>query len=280
MELVSGESVRLVFSGIVEKFRQAVSGRVREPARTPEATRLYAVGDIHGRDDLLAELLDQIAEDAASLAPGFRRVLVFLGDYVDRGLQSSQVIERLVNLALPGFEIVFLKGNHEQAMLQFLEDAQFGKTWKYYGGLETLHSYGVTELTLSDDPRDFERAREHFAHVLPVTHLDFLGRLQVSFECGDYFFAHAGVRPGLPLHRQIEEDLLWIRNEFLESDTNFGKIVVHGHTPKEEVEFRANRVGVDTGAYMTGVLTALMLEGSDMRVIQTGRLLKHLAKAS
>lgn len=269
-----------MLSSFVEKFRQVVSGRTREPARAPEATRLYAVGDIHGRDDLLAELLELIAEDAATLAPGFRRVLVFLGDYVDRGLQSSQVIERLVTLDLSPFEVVFLKGNHEQAMLQFLEDAQFGKTWKYYGGLETLHSYGVTELTLSDDPRDFERAREHFAHVLPVAHLDFLRRLQSSFECGDYFFVHAGVRPGLPLHRQIDEDMLWIRNEFLESDMNFGKIVVHGHTPREEVEIRPNRVGVDTGAYMTGVLTALVLEGSDMRLLQTGRALSHLAKAS
>lgn len=258
-----------MLSGIVEKFRRAVGGRVREPARVPEATRLYAVGDIHGRDDLLADLLDQIREDAASLPPGYRRVLVFLGDYVDRGLQSSQVIERLTSMDMSPFEVVYLKGNHEQAMLQFLEDAQFGKTWKYYGGLETLHSYGVTELTLSDDPRDFERAREHFAHVLPVTHLDFLRRLHSSFECGDYFFVHAGVRPGLPLHRQIDEDLLWIRNEFLDSDMNFGKIVVHGHTPREDVEIRPNRVGVDTGAYMTGVLTALVLEGSDMRLLQT-----------
>lgn len=269
-----------MFGGVIEKLRQAVAGRPQVSARVPDNLRLYAVGDIHGRDDLLAQILEQIGRDAAGLDPDVKRIIVFLGDYVDRGLQSRQVIERLLADPLPGFETVFLKGNHEQAMLQFLEDSAFGKTWKYYGGLETLHSYGVTELTLSDDPREFERARENFEYALPQTHQDFLRSLRSSYECGDYFFAHAGIRPGLPFYRQIDEDLLWIRNEFLESDMNFGKVVVHGHTPREEVEFRANRVGVDTGAYMTGVLTALVLEGGEMRLLQTGRETASLAEAS
>lgn len=170
-----------------------------------------------------------------------------------------------------------MKGNHELALLQFLGDAAFGKTWKYYGGLETLHSYGIKELTLTDDPAAFERAREHLIEVLPAAHRHFLETLEISAEFGGYFFAHAGVRPGIALHRQIEEDLLWIRDEFLTANRSFGKCIVHGHTPNEEVVIRPNRIGIDTGAYMTGVLTALVLEGTDRRFIQTGAGVDSLA---
>ena len=142
--------------GLRNRLKGAFQGG--EPASVPEGMRIYAVGDIHGRDDLLARLLGQIEADARS-RPAQRNLLIFLGDYVDRGLQSKAVLDRLTGARLPGFEYVFLKGNHEQAMLQFLEDAAFGKTWKYYGGLETLHSYGITELTRTDDPAAFERAR-------------------------------------------------------------------------------------------------------------------------
>ncbi|WP_305325769.1 metallophosphoesterase family protein [Parvibaculum sp.] len=268
----------LVFGGLVSRLRGAL-GAGSVPAHAPEDTRLYAIGDIHGRDDLLAQLLDLIAADAKGCAAK-RNILIFLGDYVDRGLQSCEVLDRLTGDLIPGFERVFLKGNHEQALLQFLGDAAFGRTWKYYGGLETLHSYGIKELTLSDDPKDFERARERFNEVLPKSHRRFLEMLPLSVEFGDYFFTHAGVRPGIALHRQIEEDLLWIRDDFLESGSSFGKVVVHGHTPKEEVVFRSNRIGVDTGAYMTGVLTALVLEGSARRLVQTGGGSVPLARAS
>jgi len=243
-------------------------GSAAEEAGLPPGLRVYAIGDIHGRDDLLASLLQRVEMDAKA-APVERDILIYLGDYVDRGLQSKQVLDRLTGHPLAGFEHVFLKGNHEQALLQFLSDPAFGKTWKYYGGLETLHSYGINELTLTDDPAAFERAREHFAEVLPEAHRHFLETLQVSAELGGYFFAHAGVRPGISLNRQIEEDLLWIREEFLQSSASFGKIVIHGHTPGEEVVVRRNRIGIDTGAYMTGVLTALVLEGDEKRFIQT-----------
>lgn len=256
--------------GFFDRLRGMFGGAPAMVPRAPDGMRLYAVGDIHGRDDLLAELIAAIAADGAA-APDLRKVLIFLGDYVDRGLQSKAVIERLTGAPLPGFERVFLKGNHELALKQFLDDASFGRSWKYYGGLETLHSYGITELTLSDDPADFERARAHFDEVLPDKHREFLDNLAVTAEFGDYFFVHAGVRPGIALSRQIEEDLLWIREEFLDSTSTYGKVVVHGHTPREAVEFRANRIGLDTGAYMTGVLTALVLEGEGRRLIQTGR---------
>lgn len=249
-------------------LRSLVSDDPMADAHAPEGMRIYAVGDIHGRDDLLEQLLEKISADAAAKEPA-RNVIVFLGDYVDRGLQSCQVLDRLVEGPPPGFEAVYLKGNHEEAMLQFLGDAQFAKTWKYYGGLETLHSYGVTELTLSDDPAVFERARERFEEILPDAHRMFLEKLGISAIFGDYFFAHAGVRPGIGLERQSEQDLLWIRDDFLRSRANFGKIVVHGHTPRENVEFQPNRIGVDTGAYMTNVLTALVLEGAERDLLQT-----------
>lgn len=239
------------------------------PAAAPDGMRLYAIGDIHGRDDLLGELLAMIERDAQSASGAVRKILVFLGDYVDRGLQSRQVLDRLISGTLPGFEAIHLKGNHEAAMLEFLRDAAFGRTWKNFGGLETLHSYGVQELALSDDPADFERARVHFEAALPETHKRFLQTLSVAVELGGYFFVHAGVRPGVPLSRQIEEDMLWIRDEFLDARGPFGRVVVHGHTPREEVVIRENRIGIDTGAYMTGVLTALVLEGTSRRIIQT-----------
>lgn len=255
--------------GFVDRLRKIFGVAPALSPRAPDGMRLYAVGDIHGRDDLLGALMALVEADAAG-APDLRKVLIFLGDYVDRGLQSKAVLDRLTGDFAPGFERVFLKGNHELALKQFMDDAAFGRSWKYYGGLETLHSYGITELTLSDDPADFERAREHFREIVPDKHLNFLDNLALTAEFGDYFFVHAGVRPGIALHRQIEEDLLWIREDFLDSSSAYGKVVVHGHTPREAVEFRSNRIGLDTGAYMTGVLTALVLEGDERRLIQTG----------
>jgi serine/threonine protein phosphatase 1 len=255
----------LIFDKLLNRFK---SRSDPGDAAAPEGTRIYAVGDVHGRDDLLARLMADIERDGRA-HPETRKILIFLGDYVDRGLQSRQVIERLSGPMPQGFEAVFLKGNHELAMQQFLSDAQFGRTWKYYGGLETLHSYGISELTLSDDPADFERARLHLAATLPERHRHFLQALSPWAEFGDYFFAHAGVRPGVSLARQIEDDLLWIREGFLDFTASFGKVVVHGHTPQEQAVFRPNRIGIDTGAYMTGVLTCLVLEGTSRHLIQT-----------
>lgn len=255
----------MLLSKLLNRFRSDEDGVPSVPADT----RLYAIGDIHGRDDLLAALLVAVERDGHDY-PDKRKVLIFLGDYIDRGLQSRQVLDRLTGPMPEGFEAVFLKGNHELAMQQFMRDPQFGRTWKYYGGLETMHSYGITELTLSDDPMEFERARDRLRDTLPVAHKQFLDGLVSSVEFGDYFFAHAGVRPGIPLRRQIEDDLLWIREDFLESRASFGKIVVHGHSPSEEAVFRPNRIGIDTGAYMTGVLTCLVLDGQDRQLLQTG----------
>lgn len=257
----------------LKKFVSRIQGALGEgsdiQSMAPEGTRIYAIGDIHGRADLLDGIQTRIVADALGFEG--RKVIVFLGDYVDRGMDSRGVLDRLASGPPKGFEAIYLKGNHEEAMLQFLADAEFGGTWKYYGGLETLHSYGVRELMRHDSLAEFEDARGKLLAALPDTHLAFLQSLETSAAFGDYFFVHAGVRPGVPLSQQIDEDLLWIREDFLLSDRSFGKVVVHGHTPEEHAVFRRNRIGVDTGAYMTGVLTALVLEGQSRRLLQTGQ---------
>ncbi len=258
-----------LFRGGGKAGRASGKGGKNRP-RTPENMRVYAVGDIHGRRDLLEDLISVIKEDASHRDPSTKVKVIFLGDYVDRGMDSRGVIDLLLSRPFPDFETVFLKGNHEQAVIDFLREPKFGGTWKYYGGLETLHSYGVTGPTVSDEPDVFEAAAVEFAHALPNAHLDFLSNLPVSAVVGDYFLVHAGVRPGISIERQSAEDMLWIRDSFLNSREDFGKVIVHGHTPTEEPVIAPNRIGIDTGAYMTGVLTALVLEGEEQRFLQTG----------
>lgn len=250
------------------RLKSAVLPARRSPATVPDGTRVYAIGDIHGRADLLDRLHEKVSEDARA-SDAQRHVIVYLGDYVDRGLDSKGVIDRLLGDPLPGFERVFLKGNHEDAFLKFFVEPEFGRDWKYYGGLETLMSYGVDALPLKDEPEAFVAARDELAKNFPSAHLDFLGSLNLWHEEGDYYFAHAGVRPGRSLAEQTNEDLMWIRDEFLTSDVDFGKIIVHGHTPHEAPVERANRIGIDTGGYITGVLTCVVLDGSERRFIQT-----------
>jgi len=234
----------------------------------PEGTLAYAIGDIHGRADLLENLLKQIKVDAAA-SEADKRVLIFLGDYVDRGWQSKEVLDRLCDLDLNGFETVCLKGNHEEALLSFLDDPLFLTSWRQYGGLETLHAYGLKDLNFQADETYMRKLHAEFEKALPAAHKAFLKALPISYELGDYFFVHAGVRPGVPLEKQDEHDLCWIRDEFLESRANFGKRVVHGHCPEETPQVRKNRIGIDTGAYITGTLTAVVLEGTSVRFLQT-----------
>lgn len=256
-----------MFKQALSKLKSAISPPARPAARVPDGTRVYAIGDIHGRADLLDHLHDKIQADAKG-SDASRHVVVYLGDYVDRGLDSKGVIDRLIGDPLPGFEKVFIKGNHEDAFLKFFVEPEFGRDWKYYGGLETLMSYGVKALPMKDEPEAFVAARDELATKFSSQHLDFLGGLKLSHEEGDYFFAHAGVRPGRPLDRQTGDDLMWIRDEFLASDADFGKVVVHGHTPEEVPIDRSNRIGIDTGAYITGVLTCVVLEATERRFIQ------------
>lgn len=223
----------------------------------PRGTRVYAVGDIHGRRDLLDRLADQIDAHLTAF-PCADAQTVFLGDYIDRGLNSSDVVDRLAKGDFPT-PIVALRGNHEVALLDFLGEADVLDGWRQYGAIETLASYGV-DVKEALRGRGFFEAREQLLAALPADHLDFVRKTQLWWSCGDYFFCHAGIKPGVPLARQQERDLLWIRYEFLDDERLHEKIVVHGHTPVDEPENLHNRINVDTGAYATGVLTCVVLE--------------------
>ncbi len=241
-----------------------------EPAAAlvPRGVRVYAVGDIHGRYDLLEQMLGQIERDAAG-ADDLVKYIVFLGDYVDRGPQSRLVIERLAGSPPPGFGVIHLRGNHEAAMLEFLEDVRIGGNWIAYGGNATIASYGIVPPA-EDAPEDLLADAQHqLLANLPQHHWAFLKGLRNSITIGDYLFVHAGIRPGVPLDRQNESDLLWIRREFLSSTADHGKVVVHGHTIAEQPEIRPNRIGIDTGAFATNRLTALVLEGAERRFLCT-----------
>jgi serine/threonine protein phosphatase 1 len=236
-------------------------------ASPPPDTRVYAVGDVHGCADLLADLQERIARDADK-ADEPRRVVVYLGDYVDRGPDSAGVIDRLIDRPLADFEEVFLMGNHEQFLLDFLSDPSVGSLWLRNGGDATLSSYG---MALAEDAGavDLAAVSERLRQVLPPAHLAFLEALAVSHREGDYFFAHAGIRPGVPLDKQDEDDLLWIREPFLDAADTREVVVVHGHTTVETAEVHDNRIAVDTGAVWSGRLTAAVLHDRGQSFIHT-----------
>ena len=229
--------------------------------QVPTGQRVYAIGDVHGRADLLEALLDRIDIDVKR-RPIAHSIQVFLGDYIDRGPHSRQVIDLLIAQRRRR-KSVFLKGNHELCAAQALKDPSALSEWKRNGGISTLLSYGLTPLGRQDLKSDREVAVA-FRDAMPESHRRFIESLALSFTCGDFFFAHAGVRPGVPLQRQCPQDLLWIREDFLFHEENFGKVIVHGHTPVIQPEIRPNRINIDTGAYATGQLTCLVLEGDQM----------------
>ncbi len=240
-----------------------VGGRT---ASLPSGVRIYAVGDIHGRLDLLDILLGKIRDDLAA-RPIERPVYVFLGDYLDRGPASRGTIDRLVRHSETS-ESVFLKGNHEAIAIKCLSDRSVFDYWMRLGGAETMMSYGISPKP-SPDEKQIVMLQAAFHAALPQSHLRFFRDLRTSYSCGDFFFAHAGVRPATPLPEQKEADLLWIREDFISSTADFGKIVVHGHTPVREADIRPNRVNIDTGAFATGRLTCLVVEHSSLALIDT-----------
>lgn len=249
------------------KRRAAV--RAPEHPRVPDGTVVWAVGDIHGRYDLLRPLLEEMLTDIGR-TEAQRTVVVFLGDYVDRGPGSRSVVRTLAALpaAAGGVEWRFLKGNHEEAMFNFLTDPGVGAQWCEYGGDATLRSYGLRQPEMKHRIEAWRRVSSDLDHKLEAPEREFLANLELSVEFGDYFFTHAGARPGVPLDRQTPEDLLWIRGSFLRSETEFEKVVVHGHTPAAEVHADRRRIGIDTRAYESGVLTALRLQGDERRILQ------------
>lgn len=234
------------------------------PALTPPDTRIYAVGDIHGRADLLAETLTRIDEDIHR-RPIRTAVEVFLGDYIDRGADSKSVIDQLA-VRMVRRHAICLRGNHEEILEAFLIDPEAIRHWAQLGAMQTLASYGVTLTTRSTTitPASLQQS---FLDVFPRTHELFLQCLRDSFVCGDFLFVHAGIRPGVPLDQQDPADLHWIRDEFFQSTADHGMMVVHGHTPVEHPEFHSNRINIDTGAWRSGVLTAIAIEGDDIIVL-------------
>ena len=238
---------------------------------------LFAIGDVHGRIDLLHEMIKAIEHDIATSDDCDRPHLVFLGDYIDRGAQSREVIDALIALqSRSDLETTFLIGNHEAFCLKFIQDARIGPMWARHGGLETLQSYGVS---LIQHGHDWTRARDAFLHHLPSAHLAFLLALKPMAAFADYVFVHAGVRPGVALDAQEIKDLLWIREGFLDRRVDCGKTVVHGHTPVTRPELKDGRIGIDSGAYMTGNLSAVKLTDHDVEFIIVGRRPERYAVA-
>lgn len=232
----------------------------------PPGKRLYAIGDIHGELTLAQALVEMIAEDNALRRPAETH-LIFLGDYIDRGPGSKAVLEWL-STSPPDFATChFIRGNHEDAFLSVLKgDESELAGWRRYGGRETLLSYGISDKAVA---MGGPMLRNDLRANVPDHHVQFLEGLIDSVVIGDFIFVHAGIRPGVPLEQQDPRDLTWIRDEFLTSNADHGKIIVHGHTISSDVEIRHNRIGIDTGAYATGRLTALCLEGQQRWFLQT-----------
>lgn len=241
--------------------------RTETDFRIPAGRRVYAIGDIHGRADLLERLLGAIAADAATAAtaPG----IVFLGDYVDRGPDSRAVVDLVLDAVPAGFETVALMGNHE-AMLRGFLDGDDGSTWLANGGDATLRSYGADDGFARFGWPDPDAARAALRGAIPARHRAFFGDLRASHAVGGYLFVHAGVRPGVPLAEQSTQDLMWIRGPFLADDSPHGKMIVHGHTVAPEPVVRANRIGIDTGAWRSGRLIALAIDGARRWFLSTG----------
>jgi serine/threonine protein phosphatase 1 len=227
------------------------------PLRPAAGMRVYAFGDVHGRFDLFDAARRFVVSDIEQARPE-RPFALFLGDVIDRGPSSAAVVECLAQGDFP-VPALTLRGNHEQMMLEAMGDDVALEGWLKNGGVETLMSYNVS----LEDCRDLADVRRALLDAVPADHLRFLGSLPASAVSGDYFFCHAGIRPDVPLEEQVERDLLWIRRPFLESRRKHPKMIVHGHTPVQQPEFLPNRINIDTGAFATGNLTCLLLDGDD-----------------
>lgn len=251
---------------MLSRFRS----RPKRTDRLAEGLRLYAIGDIHGRSDLLDTLLTQIDADLKGWSGDSE--IIFLGDYVDRGNASAAVLERLAGGAPSGRRWTLLKGNHESILSHLVsgrprEDDALYPAWLKHGGRETLASYGLpATLAFGDDEA---AALGALRDVMPRAHVELLDSLDLMRREGDYLFVHAGIRPGVPVEEQRQRDLIWIREAFLEHRGDHGFHVVHGHSITRDVDAQANRTGIDTGAYATGRLTAMVLEGDSRRFLST-----------
>lgn len=246
-------------------------GMAGPKARTQPGTVVYVIGDIHGRSDLLEAMQRGIALDIR-MRPATRRVVIYVGDYISRGIDSRRVLDLVISWRPDNVEIITLKGNHEQLLLRFLDgDLKAGRHWLDYGGLDAAAHYGIgIAPDTVDDPTTLPRLRYQLSTALPKAHLRLLQHLTLHHSEGGYLFVHAGVAPGVALHEQSHRDLIWIRQRFLQSQLDHGAVVVHGHCIAAEPQVRHNRIGIDTGAYRSGILTCLVLDGAERTFLQTG----------
>ncbi|MBF0382014.1 MAG: serine/threonine protein phosphatase [Magnetococcales bacterium] len=240
-----------------------------QKAKVPDGYRVYVIGDIHGRLDLLNILHERIDTEVRQLDAETKKVVVYLGDYIDRGNDSAGVVDLLINNPIAGCESIFLKGNHEAEMDDFLAKPEPNHLWTRCGGAETALSYKVrVKAQISAEARTQEM-RDRLLEAIPKSHREFYDNLRLNYEIGDYFMVHAGVRPQIPLKIQTPNDLLWIREPFLSYNGQFEKVIVHGHTMIAKPITLPNRIGIDTGAYHSGKLTCLILEKEDVRFMIT-----------
>lgn len=259
-------------------FWQKAPASWQQPPAIPDGHRVYAVGDVHGRDDLLGELLAQIERDVAA-HPVREVVAVFLGDLIDRGADSAAVVERLRTYRPVGIRTEFLIGNHEEVLLRILDgDGSLVADWLRFGGAQCARSYGLSASRLAKMTKD--EAVAALRSAIPAEHQAFLASFADTFRAGDYLFVHAGIRPGIALAEQTQADLRWIREPFLDHPSRHELMVVHGHTISPAVEERTGRIGIDTGAYKHGVLTALVLEGTSRRLLQSTGIAASAAGAA
>ncbi|MEF0940870.1 metallophosphoesterase [Rhizobium sp. BR 362] len=258
-------------TGLIDQLFGRRAGKFAEPRPridlTAESyTAIYALSDIHGCYDALIEAERHIVADACTI-PG-RKLLMFLGDYVDRGPRSSDVLQHLCEPPPAGFDRYILCGNHDDVFLKFLEDPRANAHWLEFGALQTLASYGVdAEYLLLQEGRSIEELRETVLRAIPSAHIDLLRSLPIAIILGPLLFVHAGIRPAIPLDQQTDEDLIWIRDPFLSEGPQLPMLVVHGHTPVAQPVFGNHRIGIDTAAAMGGSLTVLKIAGGEYTIL-------------
>lgn len=253
--------------GMLESFFGLKRERDRRESRVPDGKRVYAIGDIHGRPDLLRKIHTLILEDVETREPA-ENIVIYLGDYVDRGHDARGVLDILTGQPLPGFRSIHLMGNHEDFMVRFLEDPKVGPPWIVNGGNATLKSYGVSLQKVYNEEA-LKEGRNQLMARLPPPHWMFLQGLKTHHIEGDFLFVHAGIRPGVPTKEQEPQDMMWIRDDFLNSEAEHDHVVVHGHSINPKAEILDNRIGIDTGAYDTGKLTCLVLDGGKKDLLNT-----------
>lgn len=252
----------------------AVKGVHYTEAAAPAGVRLYAIGDVHGRLDLLQAMLSRIDAEVEIDRPADWRIIL-LGDYVDRGPDLCGVLAQLSARKRDDPHFIALAGNHDASFLEFLDKPDAGGLFMQFGGIQTAQSYGVTlkrpyRHGIEEADRGFLESSAQFQQAVPPDHVEFLRKLPRGCFAGDFFFCHAGIRPRVPLEKQSASDLIWIRNDFLLYADLHPKVIVHGHTPVEQPDIRDNRVNVDTKAYEFGVLTAFVVDGTQKRFLTIG----------